>query len=488
MLNLPVILYLGSRGVAAAGNLLAVAVFTRIAGPAEYGHYLLVFAWSMIVYGFATQWMRFAYFGVHEGLGDRQFIGSLISLAAFALTLLAAGFSIAALSGRFDPQFLGAVFALICGMTVFEAASEVARTLLNARAVALSMILRACLTVLLGSLCLWTTGEAEALALAIAVSHLVAAVPCLVAMSGLRLSYGTRASALRILRFGWPLLLSFGVTAVGQSIDRLLLAHYAGPAALGPYGVLADLLRQSFSVVGESIILAFVTVAKKQANEGDNDACTITLRTAFNACFAAAVFGAAFFFVFGEVVVRVLLGSQFVSPSQDLIPVFTIAFAFITMRNFYFAQVIYFTHASHLELVVSLLFVIVSSVLSIVLIPLHGAHGAALSLMTASIVSCVGFIVLGRLYYRLPIDASGLATITALAGVFVLGSHLAGEIGAGAAVALAIKSALFVVCSALAVYRFGLLRSAAGKETAPATKAAETVRLGSAGLNTTALR
>src|SRR5713101_6392620 len=89
MLNTPVILYLGSRGIAAAGNLLAVAIFTRIAGPAEYGHYVLIFAWSLIVYGFGAQWMRFAFFGVYQSERFGEYVGALVGLLCCGLSIVA---------------------------------------------------------------------------------------------------------------------------------------------------------------------------------------------------------------------------------------------------------------------------------------------------------------------------------------------------------------------------------------------------------------
>src|SRR6185295_2495332 len=125
-------------------------------------------------------------------------------------------------------------------------------------------------------------------------------------------------------------------TAIGQSVDRLLLAHFLGTAILGPYGVIADLMRQSFSVVVEAIILALGTQAKLHANEVNIAAADRELRKSFNACLAAACFGAAFFFVFGDIVVQVLLGARFADESRELIPIFALAFAFMTMRNFYF--------------------------------------------------------------------------------------------------------------------------------------------------------
>src|SRR5215469_15269879 len=403
MLNTSGLLYLSARAMSAAGNLLAVALFSPMAGPAEYGHYVFIYAWALIVYGFGAQWMRFAYFGVYHLDRFGEYIASLARLLAAGLAVVALVLFGLGLFGLFEPSFLAAVFALVCGMAIYEAAFEVARTLLNARGASLAMILRAVLTVGFGSVALYLDGGARGLALGIAVAHIIAAIPALATFSQVRWWHSSRSAALHIVSYGWPLLLSFGVTAVGQSIDRLLLAHYLGMATLGPYGVVADMLRQSFVVVGEAIILALVTVAKTQANRGDEAGAEHTLRKAFNACLAAATFGAAFFIVFGDAVLRLVLQPEFVGPMHDLIPIFAIAFAFATLRNFYFAQVIYFTTASYLELVVAVLFLGVSTALSLLLVPQYGPHGAAFALMVASVVGCLAYMVLGRRCYRMPV-------------------------------------------------------------------------------------
>jgi O-antigen/teichoic acid export membrane protein len=443
--------------VSAAGNLLAVAIFSRLAGPAEYGHYVLIFAWSLIVYGFGAQWMRFAYFGVYQSERFGEYVGSLARLLGVGVTLVALVLLTLGLLGLFEPSFLVAVFALVCGITLYEAAFEVARTLLNARGAALAMILRTVLMVGFGSASLLGGGGARGLAIAIAVAHIFAATPALATLSKLRLSHFSRSASLHIVSYGWPLLLSFGVTAVGQSIDRLLLAHYLGLATLGPYGVVADVLRQSFSVLGEAIILSLVTVAKTQSNRGDNEAANQTLRKAFNACLAAATFGAAFFIVFGDVVLQAVLKPEFIAPTRDLIPIFAIAFAFATMRNFYFAQVIYFTNASYLELIVSLLFLVVSTALSILLVPAFGPHGAAIALMVASIVACVAFMLLGRRWYRMPIDLTALGVMPSLAILFVFGAHAAAGLVSGQSLPLLLDAGIFALCGGFAVHHFGLL-------------------------------
>jgi O-antigen/teichoic acid export membrane protein len=474
MLNTSGLLYLSARAVSAAGNLLAVAIFSRLAGPAEYGHYVLIFAWSLIVYGFGAQWMRFAYFGVYQSERFGEYVGSLAGLLCAGVSVVAIVLAALGAFGFFEPSFLIAVFALVCGITLYEAAFEVARTLLSVRGAALSMILRAVLIVVFGGLGLWLGGGARGLAVAIALAHVLAAIPSLLTFSGLRWARGSRAATLRILTYGWPLLLSFGVTAIGQSIDRLLLAHYLGTAALGPYGVVGDMLRQSFMVLGEAISLSLVTIAKSHANNGDIGATTITLRRAFNACLATAVFGAAFFVVFGDVLLRLVLNPDFLAPVHDLIPIFAIAFAFMTMRSFYFAQVIYFTHASYLDLMVSFLFVVVSAALSLLLVPAYGPLGAATALMVACIASCLAFMVLGRRWYALPIDFTALVVMPGLAILFVFGARATAGLIPNGSVPLIIDGLAFALLGGFAVRRFGLLSAT------PAVRVSEamTVRLG----------
>jgi O-antigen/teichoic acid export membrane protein len=219
------------------------------------------------------------------------------------------------------------------------------------------------------------------------------------------------------------------------------------------------MMRQSYMVLGETISLSLVTVAKSHANNGDIEATTTTLRRAFNACLATAVFGTAFFVVFGDVLLRAILRPEFVAPIHDLIPIFAIAFAFMTMRNFYFAQVIYFTNASFLDLLVSFLFVVVSASLSLVLVPAYGPHGAAVALMLSGITSCIAFMLLGRRWFRLPIDFTALALMPALAVLFVFAAHTTAELMPGGPTLLIVDALAFALAGGFAVRRFGLLNA-----------------------------
>ena len=458
------VLYLGSRIVSAVGNLLSVVVFTHLIGPADYGEYLLIFAWATMAYGFGAQWLRFAYFATYRGANAGEHIASYVRLLTVALcggvALLGPATVLA------GPRLAGAVFAMVVALAVYEAAVEISRTRLEAGIVSLCMVLRAAFVLAFGSATLVLAPSAAALAAAVAAGHMAAALPGILPLAGLRSARPRRAAMRGILRYGWPLILSFGILSLGQSLDRLLLAHYAGPAVLGPYGVIADLMRQAFVVVGEVIALALITVAKQLADDGRGAASDRVMRTAFNACAVTAILGAAFFVVFGEPIVRLLLDPRYEAPAHDLLPWFAVSFAFMTLRSFYFSQVIYFAKASLLDPAVAAIFVTTLGLLSLYLIPAEGAVGGAAASAAANAIACLASAALGRRYRALPVDWAGLGLVLGLAGLFLAGCHGAASVLEPPAALLA-QIGLAAITAATVVLRFDLLRLP-GPEAAPA--------------------
>ena len=94
------------------------------------------------------------------------------------------------------------------------------------------------------------------------------------------------------------------------------------------------------------------------------------------------------------------------------------------------------------------------------MIPEYGPRGAAFSLMTGCIVSCLAFAAVDRMYYRLPIDLGGMLGIPALAALFVVGAWQSGHFFTHPAVLMFIEASIFVGASLFVVHRFGLLQVA----------------------------
>jgi hypothetical protein len=83
-------------------------------------------------------------------------------------------------------------------------------------------------------------------------------------------------------------------------------------------------------------------------------------------------------------------------------------------------------------------------------------------LMVACIFACVTFMLLGRRWYRMPIDLTALAVMPALAALFVFGAHAAAELVTARPLVLFVDAAIFAVCGGFAIRHFGLLNLPSG--------------------------
>lgn len=416
MLGWHAFLYVGSRIVAAALNFAAVAIFARLAGPAHYGEYLLTFAWAYIVYGFSVQWLRYAFFAAYESsMADQQIATFVKTGGGFLLVALV----FSALAGAFGlltwPSIV-AVMALVIGLTAFDMSVEIARTRLQAKAVGRATILRAVLSLLFGTTALLVYGTPVALAIGVAAAHLGATAPLLKDLIPRVSSPGSMSTAKGFLRYGWPLVFAFSASALGQSVDRLLLASYAGVGVVGPYGAVSDIVRQSMMVFAEAIAGAYISIAKDASANRDDARARSVLGKAFTAYATIALFGAAYILCFEEAALTTLLGPQFHAPAQSLMPLFVASSAVQMFRSFYFGQVIYFARISRPELIASLITVATVGVFALILIPGHGALGAAVAMLIGQIAACAYYVWEARRHYAMPIPLASLFSLAAYAG------------------------------------------------------------------------
>ncbi|MDP4021739.1 polysaccharide biosynthesis protein [Methylobacterium sp. NEAU 140] len=406
------LIYVGSRGFAAALNMGSVAVFTRLAPVESYGGYLYLLSWALVLYGATCQWPKFAFFALYDEAREPAQVGTVVRILGGTLLLAGLGAAAASALGLVSPRAAAAILALAMGTTLFEGSTEIARTRLKAGAVAASVISRAVLILGLGSLSLHASGDPLHLALAVACANALGALPAALTIIPLMPGRGSRAEALRLFAYGWPLVLSFGTAALGQTLDRLIVAETVGPAGLGAYGAIADFLKQSFVVFGEAIALSLISIAKREARAGGMAAAGGVLRDAARAMGLIAAFGAVFFLCFDDLVIGVLLGPDYRAEAQALAPVLILASILMMFRAYYFGQVIYFTRSSRLEAWAAFATLATVAAASLALIPPLGAMGAAFAFAGGQAAACL-VLVLGarRAGTALPLPLADMAGI-----------------------------------------------------------------------------
>jgi O-antigen/teichoic acid export membrane protein len=459
------LLYLGSRVFAAAANLAAVAIFTRLAASDVYGGYLLIFSWAFVIYGFFGQWLGAAFFAVYEhetaaaqiGMLGRLLIGAVLGAGALILAVAAAGLV--------PWPVAGALFLVVSALSLFITMMEAGRTQLEARLVSIMLVARAVLIVTFGALALLSGGGALALAAALAAANIVAALPGLVRLAPHLVEAPNAAALRRFLDYGWPLVIAFGVTALGQNVDRLILAHAVGTAELGSYGATSDFLKQSFGVISEAIVLAVVSIAKNAQIRGDDAAARGTLEDAFRALAVTVFFGAVFIMTFADELVQIVFGPDFRDTARMLVPALIAANGVLIFRAFYFGQSIYFGQSSRNEVIASALMFSLAGALSFMLIPRYGVFGAAWATTCGQIAACSVFLVARP---RMPIPFASLLGIVTAAGLVLAAEVMLDHAALGVPARIAAKLAVFAAAVVFVIRHFNILglRDFAGGRTA----------------------
>ncbi len=403
MIERHVVYYLGSKVIAATLNLAAVAIFARLAGPAGYGEYLVAFAWAYIVYGFSVQWVRFAFFAAYRVEDGPAQITTYVHAIMAALLSVGVAALVTWALGWLPGHTVAAVSSLVFALAIYDGAHEIGRTRLKAEAVAAAVVLRAVLMLAFGVAALKMYGGATALALGVTLAHLLAIAPLIKDVVPHMAGKLSPDTARGFLRYGWPLIVAFGVNSMGQNADRLLLANLAGVAVVGPYGAVNDLIKQCMVVLSEAIAGAYVAIAKRAAAVGDDARAHEVLEHAFRAYTAIAAFGSAFILRYEREAIDALLGQNFREPTEALVPIFVAAAVLMVYRSFYFGQVIFFVQSAMLELAASLSMVLVVGLLAWLLVPKYMAYGAALALLGGQLVACLIYFTAGKKLYVMPV-------------------------------------------------------------------------------------
>lgn len=406
--------YLVSRIASAVLNLIGVAVFTRLSSRDVYGEYLIGFAYGFIVYGLVIQWLLAAHFGQQSRAHAGRIANAVLMMAVLSIATSLLGIALAVLLGFLSSSVGFGCSVTLIGLAAYFVANEIGRSQLCVIPVAIASLLRSGLTLVFGVIALWKFHTPEALLLALSLAHIAAALSIFVVLRKSIWATGfdmpSRQDYLQIWKYGWPLILAGGAAAASASIDRIVLERFFGAAKVASYGVTLDFIKQSFIIVGESVALSYVSVAKAHHGDGTESEARNMLKLAFATNALLAAFGIVFFLLLGGPLFDILLGKDYVS-ATNLVPWFAAANACLILRAYYFAQVIYFTRSVRLELISAIVALVASVALSFWLIPIYGVTGAAMAFTFTQVALLLSVLVAPSTRRHMPIDLPRLAIL-----------------------------------------------------------------------------
>jgi len=398
--------YLLARGVPGLVSLLAIAVYTRLLAPEQYGQYALVIAGVGLANKLVFEWLRLGLLRFLPAMRERP-DSLLATIAATYLGLVittgAAGAVALALTDPGSRWLVAAGMPLLWIQALFDLELERARGQLLPKRYGLMAVTRVCLALALGVLFVLVGFGALGLLLALIVGMLVALIlPLTAELRHLRLARFDPALLSRLSRYGGPLAVTAALSFLIGSSDRFLIGWLLSDAAVGRYAVAYDLTSFSIGLLLTIVNLAAYPLVVRALEDHGLERARQQLTASSTALLAVGLPAAIGLIVLARPLAGLLLGAQFQADAATLIPLIAVAALLRDLKAYYFDLAFHLGRNTLGQIWVTLAAACVSIGLNLWLIPRFGLVGAACANISAYAVALVLSWLLGRRVFALP--------------------------------------------------------------------------------------
>ncbi len=417
--------YVLARGIPAGINFAALAVYTRMLTPAEYGAYALAIVGVTLGNALFFQWLHVSVirYWAREQAHSGRFMSTLaFGFAASALPLaLLAGLAAGLLA---DAELVGLVVPVLV-LTWIWGFMELNLALRNAQgaptAYGLLSTARSALSLAIGASLAYVYGGAISpllgwsLGIALALAFLSTRM-----WRTVRLADVDRLLLRKLLRYGLPLTASLLLTLVVSTTDRVLLAVLDGPSDAGLYAAGYDLAHQAQTVLMMIVALAAYPLAVRTLEQDGPAAAQHELARYAELLLAIAAPAATGLALLAAPIGQVVLGQSFSGVAVALIPIIAFASMAAGLKAYYFDLAFQLGQRTLEQVWVLLVTAGVNLVLNLVLIPDYGVQGAALATLLSYVAGLLLSAAYGRRYFVLPIPLAGFSKVVAACAAMAL--------------------------------------------------------------------
>lgn len=404
-------------------NFGAMALYTRLVGPVEYGKYAVVLATVSLGNAILFQWLRAGVVRLLPAYVDdtRKFQSTVF--AAFA-GMVAAVVGAALLAQAVSAGQMGGLLWYAVGLLAAEAwlqlSLEHARARLQPLRYGRLALVNAILTIATATALIALGLGARGLLLS---AILGAALPATVALLGALRQAAPALISRRLLgellAYGAPIAVTSLLAVVIASSDRLLIQHFFGTASVGRYAVGYDLAQQSLTVVFMMISLAATPLAVAAMERGG----LVDARRQFaengELFFAVTIPAAVGLYVVAGPLVDLCVGEPFRAQAKVLLP-WIVAGGFLQgVKAYYLDSAFYLARETRLQVLTVLPAAVANILLCIWWLPRVGLIGAAWATVVSYLLALVTSLVFVRRRFLLPVPVG--AFVRALAAAVAMG-------------------------------------------------------------------
>lgn len=400
------VLYLFARGLPGIINFLAIAVYTRLLSPEEYGRYSLVVAGVGFFNVVFFQWLRLSLLRfLPTYLKNTRILFSTV-LVSFATLMLITGTTGVLLAALWpDPvwqKLLLFSIPLLWTQAWFELNLELQRSRLQPVRYGLMSGMKAVLSLGLGVLIvLWGFGAYGPLT-GLLVGMLFAGQWG--GWKDWKQGFSGFSSPLfrELLRYGLPLTATFALAFVVSASDRFLIAYFLGEDLAGVYAAGYDLGQQSLTILMMMVNLAAYPLAVRALELHGVKAAQNQLKQNAILLLAVAVPATMGLIIVAPNVTSVFLGADFREAATLLLPWVSLAILFSGVRAYHFDLAFQLGRYTMGQIWVVGTAAIINIILNVLLIPLLGLKGAVYATVIAYFLALFLSIMLGRRVFPVP--------------------------------------------------------------------------------------
>ncbi len=407
--------YLAARGLPALLNFAAIAIYTRLLAPEQFGIYAMAIAAIGIAHTALLSWLDLGLLRFLAAYQNRRaaFLGTI--LVGFAAMLALAGLILlTTLTLTADPllrRLLPACLLLFCAEGFAELHLRLANAQLEPGVYGRMAITRAFAALAVGTSLVLAGAGAEGVLLGLAAGAVAASVlPTRRELKPMWSAWRHGGSPVfdpAILRhlflYGAPLVLTLGLDVVLAGADRFLLARAIGADAAGVYAVGYQLTAYSLGTLMVIVNLAGYPLAVKAYEAGGPAAAEPHLRQNILLLCGLGLPAAAGMALLAPNITSVVTGSAFAVDAARVMPVLALAVLLQRSRTYYFDFAFQLRAKVGWQAVISFSTVVLNIVLNLLLIPHFGIAGAAWATVAACALGLALSIALGRRLLPLPI-------------------------------------------------------------------------------------
>ena len=393
----------------------ALAVYTHLLTPQEYGVYTLIFSAALFLHSAIFNWlpvgmMRFWPGGTYS---DKAFISTLgmlylrlsipvVIIAVLAMLVLGKAYALPILAG----------LVLLAGFAVLMIGQQLQSAQMLPNRYAVMTISYSILALGLGAVLAYMGFGPIGVVVGVASGMLVPAI--IISARSWALfdrSLYTPELTQKLLMYGMPLAASFFLDEIANLSDRYMLAWLVDEAEAGKYAVGYDLAGNSIMMVMNAINLAAYPMIVKLLDQKGREAALEYFNTYVILLLGISIPAVMGLSLVGPGLVDLMIGEEYRESVILVLPWVASALFFMGLGAFYFHLPFQLGNKNFGIFRIAGITAVVNLALNFLLIPRMGMHGAAISTLLSFMISSILGYFWGRKVFPIPFPAREIGKI-----------------------------------------------------------------------------